>query len=92
MKSIMQDDKECYITHSTLGLHRHHIFGGAFRDKSEEYGCWVWLRHDYHVGTSYAVHHNKRLMNQLRMDCQKKFEELYGHDKFMEVFRKDYAD
>ena len=91
-KSIMQTENECYITHSTHGLHKHHIYGGYNRSKSEKYGCWIWLRADWHVGTDYAVHNNKRLMKFLRMECQLKFEEKYGHKKFMEVFGKNYKE
>lgn len=90
MKSLMQNEKECYITHSTQTLHKHHIFGGPFRKKSEQYGCWIWLRADWHVGTNYCVHNDKKLMDCLRKECQRRFEEEYGHDKFMEVFRKNY--
>mgnify|MGYP007101833209 CR=1 FL=1 len=37
-KSIIQKNKECYITHSTYNLHKHHIFEGtANRQLSEKY-------------------------------------------------------
>ena len=43
-KSIMQTDVECYVTHSRINLHKHHIFyGTANRKKSEKWGCWVYL-------------------------------------------------
>lgn len=90
-KSIMQTEKECYKTHSTLNLHKHHIFGGsANRKKSEKWGCWVWLRSDYHNASDHGVHSDKEFDKQLKQACQTKFEELYGHDKFMEVFHKNY--
>ena len=89
-RSIMQDAKECYITHSPSNLHKHHIYAGAFRKKSEHYGCWVWLRSDWHVGTNYCVHNDKNFNSRLKQECQRKFEEKYSHDKFMEVFRKSY--
>lgn len=89
-KSIMQDTKECYITKQTLNLHKHHIYAGAFRKKSEHYGCWVYLRGDWHNLSNYGVHFNHDLDVKLKQECQRKFEELYGHDKFMEVFKKNY--
>lgn len=88
--SIMQKERECYITHSKSGLHRHHIYPGSRRKASEKWGCWVWLRWDWHNGTGYAVHNNKKLDSKLRRECQKRFEALYGHDTFMEVFGKSY--
>lgn len=42
-KSILQDEKECYITGLKEGLHKHHIYPGANRKNSEKYGFWVWL-------------------------------------------------
>ncbi len=54
---------------------------------SEKYGCWVWLAHDVHM----AAHERQpELLRQLQEECQERFEELYGHDKFMEVFGKNY--
>ena len=90
-KSILQSEKECYITGSTENLHRHHIFfGTANRSKSEVYGCWVWLRADWHNMSDYGVHFNKELDRKLKQECQMKFEQLYGHEKFMNVFGRNY--
>ena len=81
-KSIMQDQKECYITHSTLELHKHHIF----------YGCWVWLTAEYHNMSDHGVHFDKALDLQLKQECQRRFEALHGHDTFMEVFGRNYLE
>lgn len=86
----MQTNKECYITHDLHNLHKHHIYMGAFRKKSEQYGCYVYLRADWHNMSSYGVHFNRELDLRLKKECQKKFEERYGHEKFMEVFKKNY--
>lgn len=92
MNSIMQNKKECYFSKLTNGLHKHHIFGGANRKNSEEWGCWIWLHWTLHVhdGSPYAVHRNKDTDRRLKQACQKKFEELYGHEKFMEIFGRGY--
>ena len=83
----MQDDKYCYITGYTQGLDKHHCFTGIRRKAAEQYGCWVWLRHDVHM----AAHSTQpELLSQLRQECQERFEEIYGHDKFMSVFGKNY--
>lgn len=88
--SIMQSEKECYITGSRTNLHKHHIFPGSRRKVSEQWGCWVWLRQDWHNGASYGVHFDAELSRRLKAECQARFEALYGHDKFMEVFGKNY--
>ena len=90
--SIMQTEKECYITGSTEGLHKHHVFPGSRRKASEKWGCWVWLRGDWHNLSNYGVHFNKDLDRKLKQEIQEKFEELYGHDKFMEVFGRNYIE
>lgn len=47
--SILQDEKECFLSGTLEGLERHHIYGGANRRNSAKYGLWVWLRHDLHT-------------------------------------------
>ena len=86
-KSIMQDEKYCYVTGSHGQLDRHHVFAGSRRKASEKYGCWIWLRHDIHMD----LHdRDKALDKMLRRMTQERFEEIYGHEKFMEVFGKSY--
>lgn len=86
-KSIMQDEKECYITGSTVQLDKHHCFLGCRRKAAEEWGCWVWLRHDIHMD---AHDRDGELLRRLQRDCQIEFERRWGHQKFMEVFGKNY--
>ncbi len=89
-KSIMQKDKECYLTKSKIRLHKHHIYMGPYRQKSEKYGCWVWLRADWHNMADYGVHFNHELDMRLKKECQRRFEDIHGHEKFMELFKKNY--
>ena len=92
-KSIMQETKECYITGCKDNLHKHHIMHGiANRKKAEKWGCWVWLRADWHNMSDYGVHQDHNLDLCLKQTCQKKFEKLYGHDKWMEVFGRNYLE
>ena len=86
-KSIMQDEKKCFITGSQTQLDRHHCFHGIRRKSAEKYGCWVWLRHDLHM----ELHdRNKALDLMIERACQERFEEIYSHQEFMEVFGKNY--
>ena len=86
-KSIMQDEKKCFVTGSESQLDRHHVYAGSRRKASEKYGCWVWLRHDIHM----ELHdRNKVLDKMLRRTCQEQFEAVYSHEEFMRIFGKSY--
>ena len=50
----------CYMCHKYTDLERHHIFGGAYRDKSEKYGLTVDLCHACHNEPPDGVHHNAK--------------------------------
>ena len=89
-KSLLQDEKKCYITGATENLHQHHIFKGSRRKASDKWGCWVWLRADWHNMADYGVHFNKELDTWLKLEAQAAFEAKYGHQKFMDVFGKNY--
>lgn len=91
-KSIMQNNRVCYLTGRTDNLHRHHIYGGSRRASSEEWGCWVYLTGEKHNLSRDSVHGNPALSLQLKEECQRRFEELHGHDAFMAVFGKNYLD
>ncbi len=86
-ESILQTEKQCFITGARVRLERHHVFHGPRREAAEEWGCWVWLRDDIHR----QLHdRDKELDRMLEQTCQERFEELYGHEKFMNVFGKSY--
>ena len=85
--SIMQSEKECFVTGSTQQLDLHHVYHGSRRNKADQYGCWVWLRHDVHMDLHQR---NTALDRQLKQECQLRFEALYGHKKFMKEFGKSY--
>ena len=93
MKSILQDKKECFITHSTENLHKHHIFfGTANRRISEKNGFWVWLRYDYHNGAAYGVHGKcgHELDIKLKQKCQRKYEENHSRGEFIKLIGRSY--
>lgn len=95
MKSIIQNNKECFLCQRTTGLHDHHIFfGTANRKNSEKYGLKVWLCLRHHEGdietNKEAVHHNKERDLCLKKIAQKKFEETHTREEFMKIFRRNY--
>ena len=71
----------------------HHIFGGAYRDKSERYGLKVLLCHERcHIFGKYAVHKNPEVMRQLREYGQREAMERFGWsvDEFRLEFGRNY--
>lgn len=87
MKSILQDEKKCFISGAETCLDKHHVFHGPRRKAAEKWGCWIWLRHDIHMD----VHSKDGTIDRmLKRTCQERFEEIHGHEKFMEVFGKSY--
>lgn len=92
MKSILQDEKKCFLTGCTKGLHRHHIFNGFNRDNSEKYGLWVWLKWDRHIADSpHSTPHNDPTIDEmLKRMAQRKFEETHSRDEFMQIFGRSW--
>ena len=85
--SLLQAEKQCYVTGSRIQLDKHHIYHGSRRKAADKWGCWVWLRHDVHMD----LHdRNTDLDLKLKQECQEAFEEKYGHRTFMEIFGKSY--
>lgn len=95
MKSIIQENADyCFVCGRYGQTERHHaIFGTANRKKSDKYGLTVYLCPDCHRGTN-GVHGKSghALDLQLKRIAQKKFEEKYSHEKFMNVFGRNYLD
>ena len=91
MKSILQTEDRCYLCHRTDNLDTHHVFFGANRKWSEKYGLTVKLCHNScHIFGKNAAHKNKQTDAMLKDMAQRKFEQMYSHEKFMEVFGRNY--
>jgi len=90
MKSILQDRKECWVCKTIQNLHRHHCFGGANRKHSEKYGLTIYLCGYHHNLSNEGVHFNKELDLLVKQMAQKKFEEIYSHEQFMKIFKRNY--
>lgn len=93
MKSVIQQEKECYVCGTTYNLHDHHIiYGTANRKQSEKHGLKVWLCQEHHTGAS-GVHFNKPLDLHLKKLAQKHFEAQIGaRNEFIRVFGRNYLD
>ena len=72
---------------------RHHVFGGAYRSKSEKYGFIAPLRPDLHPNGVHFINsdHNKKIDRYLKATCQRYYENYYGaRDQFIEEFGRNY--
>lgn len=92
MRSILQDERVCYICGARYWLSSHHIyFGVKNRTNSEKHGFKVWLCEAHHKGT-YGVHGKlgEYLDLKLKRECQAKFEETHTREEFMSIIGKNY--
>lgn len=91
-KSIISEEKRCYMCGSMRWLECHHIFEGYNRKKSEQYGLKVYLCHYCHNEPPNGVHHNKDNMLKLKRIAQEKAMKHYGWtvEQFREIFGKSY--
>lgn len=92
MRSILQDEKECYICRTTLNLERHHVFGGwANRKIADKDGLWLWLCREHHTGAR-GVHQNRALDLKLKRIAQKKWMDVNGKgiEDFIARYGKSY--
>lgn len=83
-------EKKCYLTGATTGLHKHHIFGGANRKLSEQYGLYVYLIPEYHNMSDKGVHFNREFALELKRYGQAKFEQEHSRDEFIRLFKRNY--
>ena len=91
IRSILDtEDGVCYICGKHGITHKHHIFGAANRKYSEQYGLYVFLCPPHHNMSDKGVHFDKKTRQWLQSEAQEAFEQIYGHDKFMQVFGRSY--
>lgn len=101
-RSILQDkdrDKTCLLCKllddnydEVYVREEHHVMNGPDKKKAEHYGLKAYLCIPHHRTGKDAVHRNiesKRLLQRL---AQTEFEKLYGHDKWMAEFGRNYLD
>lgn len=92
MKSIISNNKECYICKTNRNLEKHHIINGyGLRDKSEKYGLWVYLCREHHTG-QYGVHNIQKLDLKLKAKAQQEFERANPTLNWLSIFHKNYKE
>ena len=93
MKSILQQRKECFVTHQTQGLHKHHIYPGyGTRRICEENGFYIWLIPRLHNMSDDGIHFNKGFDLYVKKLCQEEFEKTHTRQEFMALIGRNYLD
>ena len=97
MESIIQKDKtHCFICGMNTNLEPldcHHVFGAAYRNKSEKYGLKVYLHHSKcHIFGEDSVHKNAKMDKAVKRIAQVKAMRYYGWstEEFIEIFGRNY--
>ena len=87
-------ERECFLCGRREWIERHHIFGGAYRKKSERYGLVVDLCHYCHNEPPFGVHHSKDVMREMKQYGQKKamLEQGWSVEEFIKEFGKSYIE
>ena len=91
MKSIIQENKECFICRNYYGIEGspddiHHCLGGCRRILADQDGLWVYLCRHHHT----RLHDFGEFKHQLQIEAQKAFESKYSHDEWMGRYGKNY--
>lgn len=100
-KSIVSEEKQCFICNSTMNLHVHHIYNGAYRSKSDRDGCWCYLCSYHHVDGNHSVHRDPERARWLKAYTQRKWEERFvsshpsvpkpdARGEFIKMYGKSY--
>lgn len=92
-KSIIQEEKECYVCGVKNGLHLHHTIFGKNRSKSDADGLVVYLCYEHHKGTT-GVHgklgHELDVMlKDVSQRCWQKYYNKTEED-FIERYGRNY--
>ena len=85
-------ESELYATERFSGSHKHHIFGGSNRNKSEKLGLYVFLAPAMHNMSDSGVHFNKAFDNELKQIAQRTAMETYewSIEDFIREFGRNY--
>lgn len=85
-KSIIEQKDGCYLCGKFAPLDCHHLLWGRNRKNADKYGLTINICRECHS----LIHHNKEYMDLSRQIGQKAFEKKYSHEKFIEIFGKNW--
>ena len=64
----------------------HHVFGGAYKQKSEKFGYMFFSHPQCHL----YLHTNPDIENEMKIICQKEFLKNHSEKEFIKQFGKMY--
>ena len=91
--------RECFLCRvkdpsadlSPKNLEKHHFMHGTANKRlAEQFGLWGYLCPEHHRNAPDAVHNDHETDLFLMQIAQSRFEKYYGHEKWMEIFGKNY--
>ena len=90
MKSIIDNNKRCYVCGLKNNIHLHHIIFGKNRKKADEDGLTIYLCYQHHEGTK-GVHGKDG--HELDLKLKKLAEEMWliYYNKNVDDFIKRYG-
>lgn len=89
MKSILQDERECFLCGKQGRLELHHTMNGkGWRKLSDEDGLVIYLCPDCHRN----VHDDAVLRKALKRLSQMRYLEEHSFKEWMERYGKNYID
>lgn len=80
--------EKCFICGRWHPEHVHHCLHGSRRKMADKYGLTVHLCTACHT----ALHDKGEHDRELEAIAQKAFENNYGHEEWMRIFRKNYTE
>ena len=86
MKSIIQENRNCLKCGSPYTDLHHVRLGNSSREKCEKWGMVVYICRVHHRW----LHDHPEEKEEIQRLAQRCFEDKYSHDKYMEVFGKNY--
>lgn len=90
-KSIISNERVCYICGSHYGLEKHHcIHGYANRKNAEKAGLWVYLCRIHHTGSRESAHMNAEIDLKLKQIAQTAYEKEHSREEFMKIFGRSW--
>lgn len=92
MKSILQNEKECYFCENPLKVHDHHIYEGeGRREISEKHGFKVFLCPAHHNMSDKGVHFEHVYDLLLKRLCQCQYEKMgHSREEFIRLIGRNY--
>lgn len=90
MKTVIQDNKECYLCGTNLNLEEHHCLNGGDRKKCEQDGLKVWLCVNCHHVAPHSAHRSIKTRIRLKQVAQAKYLESHTLNEWFRRYHKNY--